>query len=99
MLTPVTNELRSTVQEPVPPEVVHGFADVNAPGPESIVKLIWVPSSAFVKPVPSLTSTCAVKVCVAPTRFTPFGVIEIFASTTFNGSHGPSDGLYSASPS
>ena len=37
-------------QFPVPPEVVHGFADVNAPGPESIVKLIDVPFGAFTKP-------------------------------------------------
>ena len=43
--------------------------DVNAPGPELITKVIEVPSGAFVKPVPSLTFTCAVNVCVAPTRF------------------------------
>ena len=45
-------------------DVVHGFADVNEPGPLSIVKLICVPSGAFTKPEPSLTFTCAVNVCV-----------------------------------
>ena len=46
-VAPVTVETSVIVQLPVPPEVVHGFADVNAPGPESIVKLIGVPSGAF----------------------------------------------------
>ena len=32
--------------------VVHGFAVVNAPGPESIVKLISVPAGALTKPAP-----------------------------------------------
>ena len=50
VVTPVTAELRLIVQEPVPPDVVHGFAEVNAPGPLSIVKLICVPSGAFTKP-------------------------------------------------
>ena len=68
---------------PVPPAVVHGFGDVNEPGPPlSIVKLICVPSGALTKPEPSLTFTCAVNVWVCPTRLTPFGVIEMFASTT-----------------
>ena len=49
-----------------PPAVVHGFADVNAPGPLSIVKLICVPFGALTKPLPSpaLIFTCAVNVCV-----------------------------------
>ncbi len=42
-VAPVTFETSVIEQLPVPPEVVHGFADVNAPGPESIVKLIDVP--------------------------------------------------------
>ena len=66
---------------PVPPAVVHGFVVVNAPGPLSIVKLICVPFGAFTTPVPSFTLTCAVNVCAWPTRFTPFGVIWMFAST------------------
>ena len=64
VVTPVTAELRSIVQLPVPPAVVHGFAGVKAPGPESIVKLIWVPSGALTNPVPSFTLTWPVKVCV-----------------------------------
>ena len=55
-------------QLPVPPEVVHGFADVKDPGPESIVKLIDVPLGAFTKPpAPLLTFTCPVMGCVEPT--------------------------------
>ena len=65
VVTPVIAEDSPIVQEPVPPAVVHGFVVVNAPGPLSIVKLIVVPSGAFTKPpVPVLTFTCAVKVCV-----------------------------------
>ena len=49
-VVPVTAELSVIVQLPVPPAVVHGFAVVKAPGPESIVKLIWVPSGALTNP-------------------------------------------------
>src|SRR5262249_11897538 len=62
VVTPVTADDNVIWQLPVPPAVVHGFADVNAPGPLSIVKLIWVPSGAFTNPVPSFTFTCAVNV-------------------------------------
>src|SRR5262249_58232399 len=63
-------------------EVVHGCGVVKWRGPLSIVKLIDVPSGAFVNPPePSFTLTCAVNVCDCPTRFVPFGVIETFAST------------------
>jgi hypothetical protein len=47
MCVPVDDEASVMVQLPVPPETVHGFAVVSEPGPESIVKLICVPSSAF----------------------------------------------------
>ena len=63
VVTPVSAEVSVIVQEPVPPPVVHGFGVVKLPGPESIVKLICVPSGAFTKPVPSFTFTCAVNVC------------------------------------
>ena len=43
------------------------------------------------EPGAGLTLTCAVKVWFAPTRLTPFGVIEMLASTTLSGSHGPSE--------
>ena len=67
-VVPVTAELRVIVQLPVPPAVVHGFGEVKAPGPLSIVKLICVPSGAFTKPpVPVFTLTCAVNVCAWPT--------------------------------
>ena len=44
IVTPVVAEVSVIVQLPVPPTVVHGFAEVKPPGPESIVKLICVPS-------------------------------------------------------
>ncbi len=71
------------VQLPVPPAVVHGFAVVNEPGPQSIVKLICVPFGAFTKPpVPVFTFTCAVKTWLTPTGFVAVcGVIWMFAST------------------
>src|SRR5262249_40548563 len=95
VVTPVVADVSVIVHEPEPPAVVHGFGVPSVPGPESLLKLIEVPSGAFTKPAPepSFTSTCAVNVCVWPTRFVPFGEIEIRASTTFSGSHAPSDGL------
>jgi hypothetical protein len=80
-----------TVQLPVPPDVVHGLPPIE-PGPVAIEALIWVPFGALTQPVPSLTWAVKVKVCVCPTRLTPFGVIATRASTTLSGSHGPSDG-------
>src|SRR5262249_25678692 len=47
---------------------------------------------------PSSCCTVTVNVCVAPTSFVPLGAIEIRASTTCSGSHGPVEGRYSASP-
>ena len=94
-VTPVVFEESVIVQLPVPPDVVHGFAEVKLPGPDTMEKLIDVPSGAFTKPVPSFTFTCAVNVCVWPTRLVAVaGVIWMFASTTRNGSHGPSEGRY-----
>jgi hypothetical protein len=78
--TPVVVELNATLQEPVPPDVVQ-VVGVTVPGPLSTVKLIDVPSGAFMKPEPSFTFTCAVNVCAWPTGLTPFGVIEMFASS------------------
>jgi hypothetical protein len=78
---PVTAEVSVIVQLPVPPAVVHGFGAPSVPGPEAIEKVICVPSGAGTKPPPGFTFTCAVNVCVAPTRFVPFGVIWMFAST------------------
>ena len=65
VVTPVTAELSVIVQLPVPPAVVHGFGDVNAPGP-------LIDREADLRPVrrvheaavPSFTFTCAVNVCV-----------------------------------
>src|SRR5262249_51197381 len=82
---PVLLELSVIWQLPLPSEVWHGFGDVNVPGPPlSIVKLICVPSGAGTKPTPSplSTFTCAVNVCVCPTRLVAFdGEIWMFAST------------------
>src|SRR5262245_58864371 len=80
---PVTPETRLIWHEPVPPVVLHGLGVVELPGPLSLVQLIWVPSGAAWKPVPSplLTLTWAVHTCVCPTRFVPLGVIWMFAST------------------
>ena len=58
------------MQLPVPPDGGARVGGVNVPGPLTLVKLIGVPAGAFTKPaVPSLTLTCAVNVCVWPTRF------------------------------
>ena len=95
VVTPVTADVRSIVQFPlafVEQDVADTFPFDSVPGPESIVKLTSAPT-AGTNPVPSFTFTCAVNVCVAPTRFTPFGLIWMFASTTRSGSHGPSEGL------
>ena len=84
VVTPVTAEMRVIVQLPVPPTVVHGFADVNAPGPESDreADLRAVGRVHEPPPVPVFTFTCAVNVCVVPTRFVAVGgVIWMFAST------------------
>src|SRR5262245_13899094 len=85
-VAPVWLDVSVIWQEPVPPAVVHGFGVVNEPGPLSIVKLICVPSGAFVNPLPLFTFTCAVKTWFWPTRFVPFGWIWMFASTTASGS-------------
>src|SRR5215469_7964607 len=83
LVVPVIDEVSVIWHEAVPPTVVHGFGVVNEPGPESIEKLIDVPSAALTKPAPepSFTVTWAVNVCDAPTRFVPFGEIEMRAST------------------
>src|SRR4051812_9958207 len=75
-VVPVTFDTRLIVQLP-PAPTVQGFADVNAPGPESIEKLICVPLGAFTNPFPSpaLMLTCPVNVWVLPTGFVPLGVI------------------------
>ena len=88
-VTPVIADVSSIVQEPVPPEVVHGFGGVNPPGPLSFEKLICVPSGALTQPVPSFTSTCPVNVCAWPTRLTPSGESRTLASTTRSGSQSP----------
>ena len=114
--TPVVDDVSVTEQLPVPPAVVHGFGVPSVPGPLSFVKLICVPSGAGTNPPPepSFTFTCAVNVCVAPIRFVPFGVIEMFASTnvftaspplgatpsvcTVNGADPPTDNVEVACP-
>ena len=69
---PVTADAKSLiVQEPVPPAVVHGFADVKAPG-RSLREADLRPRSSrpfggrtsLPAPEPSLMFTCAVNVCV-----------------------------------
>src|SRR5262245_35745906 len=98
MVAPVTAERSVIEQLPVPPVVMHGDAVVNAPGPDTIVKPINVPSGAFTRPEPLLTFTCAVNVCAEPTGFVALGPTWMFASTTRSGSHGPSEAVYVASP-
>src|SRR5262249_38262301 len=46
-VVPVVLEASVIVQLPVPPEVVHGLGEVNEPGPETMLKLIEVPSGAL----------------------------------------------------
>ena len=69
------------------------------PGPLTFVKVTTVSAGAFTKPDPSLTFTCAVNVCGEPTSFVAAsGLIWMFASTTWNGSHGLVDGSKLSSP-
>jgi hypothetical protein len=60
IVVPAVDETSVIEQLPVPPDVVHGFAVVNDPGPDTIVNMIDVPSGAGTKPVPGFTFTCAV---------------------------------------
>src|SRR6266700_3317219 len=94
VVTPVAAESRSMVQSPlafVEHEELDTFPLERPPGPESIEKVTSAPF-AGAEPVPSFTFTCAVNVCVVPTSFVAVGgEIWMFASTTRNGSHGPSE--------
>src|SRR5215471_8207545 len=93
---PVTAEVITTSQEPVPPDVVQ-FCDPGVPGPETIVTVQVVPSGAFTGPLPLSTLMWQCKVWFVPTSFVAVGGVSwMFASTTCNGSHGPSDGKYVA---
>ena len=81
-VVPTDDETSVIEQLPVPPVVVHGFGVVKLPGPDTIVKLIDVPSGAGTKPVPGFTFTCAVNTWLAPTGFSAdSGEIWMFAST------------------
>src|ERR1044072_2934282 len=82
---PAVGELMTTVQEPVPPAVVHldGPTHVAVAPPEFVkVKLITVPSGASWKPEPvGETFTWPVSVWFVPMMFVACnGLIWIFAS-------------------
>src|SRR5207253_2784550 len=80
-VVPVTLEVSVVVHEPVPPDVVH-VALLRLPGPLAMVKLIVVPLGALTKPVPGLTFTCPVRVCVSSIKFVAVaGLIWMLAST------------------
>src|SRR6188508_222020 len=90
-VVPVTADVSVTVHEPVPPDVVHGFAVVNEPGPDAIESVISVPSGALVNgwPVFVWMSTWAVSTCVVPTSLVAVGgEIEIRAFGTGGGGGG-----------
>jgi hypothetical protein len=57
VVVPVVVDLITTVHEPVPPLVVQLFGPTNAPGPETIAKMIVVPFGTGANPEPSLTFT------------------------------------------
>src|SRR5262249_33273059 len=63
-VVPVVLELITTVQEPVPPDVVQVFGPTKLPGPLTFVKVITVPAGAFTNPPPrpSFTFTWPVRV-------------------------------------
>ena len=84
-VVPAVAEVITTVQDPVPPEVVQVDGPTKLPGPDAIAKLITVPSGAFTKPpTPVLTFTCPVSVWFVPTGFEALaGLIWMFASTQF----------------
>ena len=93
VVEPVVGEVRPMVHSPVAPTVAQGFVVVKRARARCDGEGHAVPAGAGAKPPPSFTFTCAVNVCVWPTRLTPFGVIWMFASTTRSGSHAPSDGV------
>src|SRR5262249_10619429 len=102
VVVPPVGELITTVQDPLPPDVVQLDGPTNvAEAPFEFVteNVITVPSGAFAKPPPAFTFTVPVSVWFAPTGFVAVcGVIWMFASTTCSGSHGPSVAGYVASP-
>ena len=51
-VVPVLAAVITTVQEPVPPAVVHVFGPTKLPGPLTFVNVITVPSGAFTNPAP-----------------------------------------------
>src|SRR5262249_60252841 len=62
-VVPGVADVMTTVHEPVPPEVVQLDGPTKLPGPLTLLKLITVPSGAFVKPAPiGDTLTCPVNV-------------------------------------
>src|SRR5690348_2196575 len=57
-VVPGVGEVIATVHDPVPPEVVQVFTlPTKPPGPDTIEKLITVPSGAFTRPAPFPLST------------------------------------------
>src|SRR5262249_60272993 len=72
--------------------VASAVMQLKGAGAALMVNVTGVPLGAFAGPVPSSPFTCAVNVWVWPTQFTPFGVIEMLASTPRRGSHGPAEG-------
>jgi hypothetical protein len=96
VVVPDDNELMTTVQEPVPPEVVQLLEPTNAAvAPPEFVneKLIVVPLGAFSKPEPLFTFTCPVNAWFVPTALlADGGAIWMLASpATLKGSHAPSE--------
>src|SRR5262249_28374219 len=80
-VVPVTDEAIVAVHPPVPPDVVQVFGLTNVPGPETIEKLIVVPSGAGTRPAPLFTFTVPVRTCVELTMFVAVGgLITMFAS-------------------
>src|SRR6516162_2513609 len=56
-VVPLVFDVITPVHEPVPPVVVQLVGPTKLPGPETIEKVITVPSGAFTKPVPGFTFT------------------------------------------
>src|SRR5262249_53399287 len=70
VVVPDSDELMTTVHEPVAPDVVQVFGPTKAAAapPEFVrLKVISVPAGAFAKPEPAFTFTCPVSVWLVET--------------------------------
>lgn len=94
VFAPGALEVILTVHSPFGSTVVQLLGPTKVAEPVGIEKVISVPGGAVRPPVPALTLTCPVSVCVSLTWLTAVGgVIWISAVTTASGSQAPTEPL------